>query len=497
MGDLARASGPSFHSSMQCVRAIDMSGLVNFVVKWIVDKLGLLVAIVGILIFGAWVHEKWGDYDTIRQEIEWVTQILESKQESLDTLDGQLAELLDDWKQFLDLETQTESARQDADRACNEFADLPVWARLLDTDNYINKKLRCETLELEATALEVMLEEVRQSPVLARHKALIEERDSLVRSIDEARSRLEELQNVVDQTTWSRISSMVAAVLPLALKILLVVLVTPLLIRTLLFFAVAPLASRQRPIRVIENGGGVGLLQLGDSGVSVSIELSQKDELLVRNDFLKSAAVTARKQTQWFLNASLPFASLASGMAVLTRIRPEGDASTRVTVGSNSDLFGQLALIELPAGAAMVIQPRSLAGVVKQVGSPVEISSHWRLTSLHAWLTLQLRYLAFHGPCMLVLKGCGGVCADTPNPEEPRLINQASTLGFSANLEYQTIRSEVFVPYLRGQVQLFDDLFSGGPGSFVYEEVPAGLSGGALKRGLNVMWDAFCKAIGI
>ncbi|MCK7502947.1 MAG: hypothetical protein MZV70_01815 [Desulfobacterales bacterium] len=29
---------------------------------------------------------------------------------------------------------------------------------------------------------------------------------------------------------------------------------------------------------------------------------------------------------------------------------------------------------------------------------PMQITRHWRLGSLSAWLTLQLRYIVFHGP---------------------------------------------------------------------------------------------------
>ena len=71
---------------------------------------------------------------------------------------------------------------------------------------------------------------------------------------------------------------------------------------------------------------------------------------------------------------------------------------THVVVSSLDDALGEVGVIELPAGAAMVIQPRSLAGIVKPQGVPVNITRHWRLGSLHAWLTLQLRYLVFHGP---------------------------------------------------------------------------------------------------
>jgi uncharacterized protein (AIM24 family) len=218
----------------------------------------------------------------------------------------------------------------------------------------------------------------------------------------------------------------------------------------------------------------------------------------VQPGFLQSSSRPARKRTKWFLNPHLPFASLASGMFALTRVRPEGGVATHVVVSSQDDPLGEVGVIELPEGAAMVIQPRSLAGIVKPEGVPVNISRHWRLGSLHAWLTLQLRYLVFHGPCRPILKGCRGVRAEEPRPGQARLINQAATLGFSANLDYQTVRCETFVPYLRGREELFNDLFGGGPGRYVYEEMPSrGGRHGTSGRGMEGFTDAVLKAFGI
>jgi len=169
-----------------------------------------------------------------------------------------------------------------------------------------------------------------------------------------------------------------------------------------------------------------------------------------------------------------------------------------VIVSSQNDALGEVGLIEIPAGGAMVIQPRSLAGVVKPLGASVHITRHWRLASLHAWLTLQLRYLVIHGPCKLILKGCRGVRAEAPNPAAPRIINQSATIGFSANLAYSNTRCETFVSYLTGKEDLLNDLFSGGPGRFVYEEMPsARRKGGITGRGLEGFVDASLKVFGL
>jgi uncharacterized protein (AIM24 family) len=290
----------------------------------------------------------------------------------------------------------------------------------------------------------------------------------------------------------------VRAQLPTALWILAGLIVAPLLVKSLFYFVLAPLAQSLPPIRILPDENAPALPSPPRSAVSMSVDVGPGEELLVHPDFVQSSSETALKRTQWLLNPRLPFSSLAAGLVALTRIRPEGSASTRVVVAPRHEPLDEVAVLELPPGAAMIVQPRSLAGVVKPLGTPVAVTRHWRLASPHAWLTLQLRYLAFHGPCRLIVKGCRGVRAEQPEPGRPRLINQSATLGFSANLDYRNTRCETFVPYLRGREDLFNDAFAGGPGWFVYEEMPAaqrrtGLTG----RGLEGVLDTLLKAFGI
>jgi len=78
------------------------------------------------------------------------------------------------------------------------------------------------------------------------------------------------------------------------------------------------------------------------------------------------------------------------------------------------------------------------------------------------------------------------------------MINQASTIGFSANLDYHNTRCETFISYLRGKEDLFNDLFGGEQGVFVYEEMPAGgRKAGLTGRGLEGVVDAALKIFGI
>jgi hypothetical protein len=143
-----------------------------------------------------------------------------------------------------------------------------------------------------------------------------------------------------------------------------------------------------------------------------------------------------------------------------------------------------------------VMQPHNLVGVLQPRGVPVRISSHWRLGSLHAWLTLQLRYLAFHGPARLVVQGCRGVRVEPA--DAGRAISQAATIGFNANLGYSTRRCETFIAYLRGKQALLNDSFAGGPGFYVYDELPhTRKHPGGPGRWLEGFADSVHKVFGI
>lgn len=113
-----------------------------------------------------------------------------------------------------------------------------------------------------------------------------------------------------------------------------------------------------------------------------------------------------------------------------------------------------------------------------------------------AWLTLQLRYLVFHGPAQLLIKGCRGIRVERAG--SGRRINQAATIGFSANVEYSTSRCETFASYLMGNQELLNDGFSGEVGFYVYEELPNyGRRSGIAGRGLEGLTDSVLKVFGV
>ena len=165
-------------------------------------------------------------------------------------------------------------------------------------------------------------------------------------------------------------------------------------------------------------------------------------------------------------------------------------------LSASEDPLSEIAMITLAPGSAMVFQPRCLVGVVYNAAAPLRITPHWRLGSMHAWLTLQLRYLVFHGPATLIVKGSRGVRVEPAG--RGRLISQASTLGFSAGVAYSTVRCETFFPFYQGKTALLQDRFEGNSGYYVYDETPrGGKKGNFVERGLEGFSDAVLKVFGI
>ena len=286
----------------------------------------------------------------------------------------------------------------------------------------------------------------------------------------------------------------VLEMLPTALLILAGVIFAPLLAKGFLYFAVAPLASRRAPIRLLAGERGEAAIEGAASAVSQRVAVDRHRELLLVPEAVQSTPHHAAKRTQWLLSWRMPLSSVASGMVALLRIRSaEPDF---VLASATRDPLAEIALVAVADGSAMVLRPRALRGVVQPLGRPMRITRHWRLAHLSAWLTLQFRYLVFHGPCTLIVQGTRGVRLEAAGPG--RGVNQAATIGFSAGLDYAVRRSEAFGAYLIGRQELFNDSFASAGGWYLYEEMPReGEARGLWGRGLRGLGDAFLKVFGL
>ncbi len=294
----------------------------------------------------------------------------------------------------------------------------------------------------------------------------------------------------------TRIAEPFKRVLPLACAILAMAILGRAAIRAVFYFVLAPLVTRGPPLRLERQGDcpadGEGVEVLAPSAVSQTLRLRPDEELLVLPAYLQSAPVGAARSTRWLVKGR-PWASLTSGMALLTCVRSPSPEEA-VVLSASDDGLSEIALLRVPPGQALVIQPRALVGLVTRQGYPLDIAWRWRLASLHAWLTLQLRFFVVRGPVTLAVQGKRGVRVQPAQGTQS--IRQTATLGFSTGVAYSTVRSEPFLPYLRGQAPLLNDRF-GGAGVYLYDETPgAGNRQGRIGRGLEGLSDALLKLVG-
>ena len=294
------------------------------------------------------------------------------------------------------------------------------------------------------------------------------------------------------QRFWDKYD--VGGILKLAAIALAVMIVSPYVIRLFSYYVLAPAAMRRPSIRLAVPGGtGAGISPVLRSSTSVGVRLAGHEELLVRQDFLQTTSCVGEQKTQWLLDWRKPLTSFASGMTFLTRIRGAGETAT---VSAVHDPFAEVTILSLPEEASCVLQPRALAAVVQPIDQPLRVSTRWRLGSLNAWLTMQLRYVIFHGPVRLVVRGGRGVRIE--RAEQGRVFGQDQLIGFSANLAYSVTRTETFWPYFLGREQLMKDRVDLGDGVIILEEAPmAGRSAGSTRRGIEGLIDAGMKAFGV
>ncbi|MBK9986686.1 MAG: hypothetical protein IPP21_06910 [Betaproteobacteria bacterium] len=353
-----------------------------------------------------------------------------------------------------------------------------------------------EQHDAEIARQQGILENLRKLP---RPGPLVLDHAPANRAIQPLNDRSAENERQLDGSNIGKFMRPVKEVLPTALWILALALLSPLLVKAIAYYVIAPIAARRAPVCLLPRMSGEFSTAIGVTGnesgpttpsrVSLPLSLDERSELLVLPSYLQGMPLTAQSDTKWLLDWSMPLTSLFAGMYRLTRIRPISDE--RITVSSSLDPLAEFSLLDVPVGSALVLRPSCLVGFIQTRGEPLKITRHWRFGKLGAWLTLQYRYIVFHGPAKLIVKGCRGVRVEPAT--SGRTVNQAATLGFSANLDYSVARNETFWSYCFGERELFNDSWRG-EGCCVHAETPhPNDHSGLFGRGLQGLLDTFLQ----
>jgi uncharacterized protein (AIM24 family) len=322
--------------------------------------------------------------------------------------------------------------------------------------------------------------------------------DELSRELAATRKEHAAVARRLESTALEKARTAIRGVLPAAVLALALWLAVPLVWKLATYYGVARLVEGRAPIRLDPpRADGDVVRQAIASGVSLEVNLGPTEQLVVQSAYLQSTPPDTVRDTLAVLSKRYWLSSFTAGMYLPTRVTPRGVERARVRVTATDDVLGELCMIDVPAGAGLVLRPSSLAGVVHDRGREIAIRSRWRLASLHAWCSWQLRFLEFRGPCRLIVKGTRGVRVEALGERDSRLVNGSATLGFLPSLPFQVARTETFVPYLRGREPLFNDRFGPGPGLIVYEERPSGRDGARVTRALTSWFDAFRQGLGV
>ena len=474
-----------------------MSKILINVCKWLLRQAATLLLILAVLLGAAWLQGELKKADDLGQDRAALIARTEATLGQIAALKQSAAE------QSKKSESVVQILASIRDRARVERQAL--WDGHFLTRNIplSNAWKRISALDAEIALYQEAIDKAVRTRELSE-KTLISLVALKERDTQQIKEQIGVVDRKLDQAFVVRLKTVIDRELPTALALLLGLLVFPVLIKIFFYYVLAPWASSRPAIRLLPSAiGGIASPSADDaagrgrgkmSAVSLPVVLEEHQELLILPAYLQSTSLHAEKHTRWLLNASIPFSSLVSGMFMLTRVGPAG--AEPVVLSATRDPLSEIGIIDLAEGAAFVCQPRSLAGVIQARRTPVRITRHWRLGSLQSWLTLQLRFLVFHGPAQLVVKGCRGIRIESPG--QGRIINQAATLGFSAELAYANTRCETFMSYWTGKEDLFNDLFSGDSGVFVYEEMPdLNRATEIAGRGLRGFSDALLKAFGV
>lgn len=495
-----------------------MGKLLIVIVVFLTQKVRTLLVITFVLLLGSWLQHEWQALEKAQNDVQrqqQVKNLLQARHEDLIKAQQKTEQA------STKLLTQFETVKSRVVNTQNQLQQLRETRQAIWDENWLARKNPASAIsqqlreyDIKIAALSSQLRINQQTLALWQNNILqapeIAQNKQLQQQIIESKQVLLQLNQSIEQSTIfvktslvNRLHQAVMQVLPTALILLLSIIFIPILLKLFQYFIVAPLVSRLPPIRVFaqtqtpppaitvsSNSQQIGHV----SSHSLTLKLSSQQELLLHPDYLQSFSKHAQKTTQWFLNARIPFSSWAAGLVTLVRLHSDQDETVQLAAMHNA--LEELVIINLPAGATLVCKPRCLAGVIKQREQAVKITRHWRLFNLHSWLTLQLRYLVFHGECQLIIKGHHGVILE--HAGAARLIQQNATLGFSTDVAYSNYRCETFISYYLDKDSLFNDQFNGESGIYFYEQAPHDSRKAALVgKAVGGVWDAVLKVFGI
>ena len=363
------------------------------------------------------------------------------------------------------------SAKEDFDSRCEKaneelkvLEDETPWFYVLNwrerTSHFVKikaQKVVIAGLKMASSALE------QDDPLVKKHRLILQENEITAANLKAANSSLGLLHSKQKQldfqlskltgnvTTTEEVVRAWRKFQPWIFWAVGCIVLTPIVWSVFMFYVIAPLATKQRPIKLVETD--VTDTCWSTPKASLNVELAPSDKLWVRNELLTQRDGST-KRTAFLWNWRAPAVSTLSGLLFCTKVVNDSDQSSKFALSSNAP-EEEISAIILENDSAVILH---VANIVAIAGD-VTVTARWRIWNLNGWLTGQLRFLVFKGPGRIFVGGPRGIEGCKVTDQE--LVEQPVTIGFDGCLEYSVKRTETFIPYLRGQASLFDDCFEG------------------------------------
>lgn len=461
--------------------------------RWTLKKLtfGALLLVLGIICFGLWVYVRDNvDFDLRRSEV-------------IRAMTGEVRKLE---SALADVEARMSGMRTEIAAQESRAVDAARVARQLDELNSGFNRLSASSEQVRENEARIVrmhrmeadsrkrIEELQQSLTRAQW-----ERDGLQIALGRMKTRRAAVEKQTSQVehylreAWDRYGRHVLAVVA-------VYFFGPPLGRLAAFFVWAPLIASRRPVRFGDRAPEGGP-EIETSRAALGLSIRPGQTLWIKEKFLQASDEGLKKRTKTVLDWRIPLTCAATGLTEMIEMRNAADTDYSATFSSQEDFHTEIAAVTIPEGAGMIVRPRFLAGIIGDRKLRLRIRRHWRLFSVHSWVTGQFRHFEFVGPCRLLLAAGRGVRAETLHLRQngvvpARRTNREATIGFTTGLGYRPVRAETFWAYMRGMNPLFDDLFIG-EGVFLCQE-SAARDPSAKQPGFGAkLWDALLRVFGV
>jgi hypothetical protein len=461
--------------------------------SWLLRKLGggvLLVAL-GLAAYGLWLFVQ-DDFDFGPQKPELLL-MLTGKHAQMLAARGDVEKRLADLRAGIGAQEQR---GQQAERVLTALHETDGWWQKLFGDRaqqQIDAERRERMAEMRnlARARVAELQKQMAAAILTKEAfdLALDQSDRRIQEVTQGESRIIHYLRVAwDDAGWYVVAVLLGWFLG------------PPFSKLVLFYGIAPFIARRRPIRFARTMAA--LPEVGESRVSIEAALWPGEMLRVKGKFWQTLAEGLTQKKRFLLDWRLPFTSVACGLVKLVEMHhPYAGGERWVTFSSADDPPTELALVNVPEGASFILRPSYLVGVIGRAEEPLVIRRRWALWRWPAWITRQLRFFEFVGPCRLIVGGPGGVriealAAREDQPAPVRRTNRGATIGFTPNLDYRPVRTENFWNYYRDRTPLFDAQFAG-TGFFLRQAAVRGRQSKPAGRFWTRAWNAGLKVLGL